>query len=331
MNCLKQVVYDTFLYFCSKLIVVKIWDDISNFEANNPVVTIGSFDGVHLGHQQVFNQLIQLTDQINGESVIFTFSPHPATVLSPEREMVLLTTIDEKMELFRKAGIKHLVLFPFTKEIASLTYQEFVKEILVEKLHIHTLLVGYDHTIGKNREGNFEQLQAISKTLGFKVVQQNEVIIENGKLSSTNIRNLLSKGSLAEANKLLGYSYLLSGIVIHGNQLGNKLGFPTANLVPPQNKLIPDYGVYAVIVHIEETAYQGMMNIGLRPTINENNTRPLIEAHLFNFSGNLYDKYIKISIIQKLRDEYKFNSLDELKNQLILDKKMALQALSNMA
>jgi riboflavin kinase/FMN adenylyltransferase len=311
-----------------KIVALKIWDDIVDFSAINPVVTIGSFDGVHLGHRQVIDQLIRLSKQVKGESVIFTFSPHPAIVLNPGKEFVLLTTIDEKIELFRQAGINHLVLYPFTEKIASLTYQEFVKQLLIDKLHINTLLVGYDHTIGKNREGNYEQFLQLSKNLDFKVVEQHEVTIEEGKLSSTYIRKLLSQGLLTEASKLLGYPYLLSGTVVHGHRLGNKLGFPTANLLPPENKFIPGYGVYAVLVQFEGITYQGMMNIGIRPTLKNTANTPLIEAHLFDFTGILYDKFIKISIIKKLRDEFQFDSLESLKTQLKKDKESALEILN---
>jgi len=313
----------------TKIVALKIWDDIIDFSAINPVVTIGSFDGVHLGHRRVIDQLIHLSKKVNGESVIFTFSPHPAIVLNPDKEFVLLTTIDEKIELFRQAGINHLVLYPFTKRIASLSYQEFVKQLLIEKLHISTLLVGYDHTIGKNREGNYEKLLQLSKNLDFKVVQQNEVTTEDGKLSSTYIRQLLSQGLLMEASKLLGYPYLLSGTVVHGHRLGNKLGFPTANLLPPENKFIPGYGVYAVLVQYEGITYQGMMNIGIRPTLEDNTQIPVIEAHLFNFTGDLYGKFIKISIIRKLRDEFQFESVEALRIQLKKDKELALETLKN--
>jgi riboflavin kinase/FMN adenylyltransferase len=313
--------------FLPQISCVKIWDDIIDFKAIRPVVTIGSFDGVHLGHRKVMDQLFLLAKENKGESVIFTFSPHPSKILSPHKEFVLLTTIDEKIELFRQAGIDHLVLYPFTKEVAGLTYQEFVKQILVEKIRINTLLVGYDHTIGKNREGNFEQLKQLSHKLGFKVVQQNEVTIEDGKLSSTSIRQLLSQGRLMEASKLLGYPYILSGTVVHGHRLGNKLGFPTANLCPPENKFIPGNGVYAVLVTFEETTYKGMMNIGIRPTLEDNTHIPVIESHLFDFTGNLYGKFIKISIIRKLRDEFQFESVDALRIQLKKDKELALEIL----
>lgn len=306
---------------------MRIWNDISSFTAKNPAITIGSFDGVHLGHRHVLSQLNKIALNNNGESVVFTFSPHPIKVLAPNKEFVLLTTIDEKIELLEKAGIDHLILFPFTKEFSKLAYADFVKTILVEKIGAHTLLTGYDNTVGKNREGDFNQLVKLSNKLGFKVVQQDELKIEDGQLSSTNIRNLLTQGKLLAASKLLGNPYVLSGVVVHGHQLGNKLGFPTANLMPPDNKFIPGNGVYAILIDYNEATYKGMMNIGVRPTIDDNAPKPVIEAHLFNFNDNLYDEFIKISIVRKLRDEYKFNSVDALRSQLKKDKIFALETL----
>lgn len=291
------------------------------------MVTIGSFDGVHLGHQQVLKQLISIADNVNGESVVFTFSPHPVKVLYPEKEFVLLTTIEEKIELFKGAKIDHLVLFPFTKEFSQLTYSEFVKSILVDKLGVNTMLIGYDNTIGKDKQGDFDQLVALSKTLKFNVVRQKEVRFEERKLSSTHIRELLSNGKLLEASKLLGYQYILSGTVVHGQQLGNKLGFPTANVLPYDNKFVPGMGVYAVLIHYNDAVYKGMMNIGVRPTIEDYAKKPVIEAHLFDFNENLYGKFIKINIVRKLRNEFKFNSVDALRAQLKKDKQFALETL----
>ncbi|MBI9067570.1 MAG: bifunctional riboflavin kinase/FAD synthetase [Salinivirgaceae bacterium] len=306
---------------------MKIWENISKFNAKNPVVTIGSFDGVHVGHQQVIAQLNAIAKKNKGESVIFTFSPHPVKVLHPDKEFVLLTTIDEKLELFAKNGVDHVVLFPFTKEFSQKTYADFVKEVLIEKLHIKTLLVGYDNTIGKNREGNLGELLKLSNSLNFKIAQQKEVRLNDDSLSSTQIRTLLSNGKLLSASKLLGYHYILSGTVVHGQQIGNKLGFPTANLLPAENKFIPGNGVYAILVETNGTSHKGMMNIGIRPTIENYANKAVIEAHLFDFSGNLYGKFIKISVIRKLRDEHKFNSIDALRAQLKKDKIFALETL----
>ncbi len=307
---------------------MKIWEDISNFDAINPVITIGSFDGVHLGHQQVLKQLNALAGGVNGESVVFTFSPHPITVLAPRQEFVLLTTIEEKIGLLKKSGIDHLVLFPFTKAFSNLNYKEFVQSILVEKLKLHTLLVGYDNAIGHDKEGNFKQVKKLSKKLGFQVEMQNEITFEEGKLSSTEIRNLLSQGKLLQASKLLGYPYLISGTVVHGHQIGNKLGFPTANVLPSDNKFIPGMGVYAVLVSYKEQTYKGMLNIGFRPTIDETPKKPVIEVHIFDFHQDLYNQFISISVVRKLRNEFKFENVEALRAQLKKDKQFALETLA---
>lgn len=307
---------------------MKIWEDISNFDAQNPAITIGSFDGVHLGHQHMLAQLNNIANKINGESVVFTFSPHPVKVLAPEKKLVLLTTIEEKIALFRKAGLQHLVLFPFTKEFSQLSYSEFVSSILIEKLKMHTLLLGYDNTVGKNKKGNFKQINSLSVELGFNLERQKEIKFNETNLSSTNIRSLLTNGKLLEASKLLGYPYMVSGNVVHGQQIGNKLGFPTANVLPHDNKFIPGMGVYAVMVEYKGTKYKGMMNIGVRPTIEDYAQKPVIEAHLFDFKGDLYGEFIKISIVRKLRNEFKFDSVDALRAQLKKDKQFALETLN---
>lgn len=306
---------------------MRIWDDISNFKAKNPVITIGSFDGVHLGHQQVLSQLNTIAAKVNGESVVFTFTPHPVKVLTPEKEFVLLTTIGEKIELFKKAKVQHLILFPFTKDFSQLAYADFVKDILVSRLKMNTLLTGYDNTLGRNKEGGFDNLEKLSNELGFNVARQDEVRFDENRLSSTNIRKLLSEGKLLQASRLLGYSYMLSGTVMHGKQIGNKLGFPTANMLPPDNKFVPGNGVYAILVHYKGNVYKGMMNIGVRPTIEDYANKPVIEAHLFGFNENLYGKFIKIDVIRKLRNEHKFDSVDALRAQLKKDKQFALETL----
>ncbi len=317
-----------FYNFASLPSKMKIWEDISNFNAKNPVVTIGSFDGVHLGHQQVLKQLNDIAKNIDGESVVFTFSPHPAKVLSPEKELVLLTTIEEKIELFTESKLDHLVLYPFTKEFSQLKYEDFVEQILVDKLGVNTILIGYDNTVGRNKKGDFKQLKKLSSKFDFKVIKQNEIRFDEKELSSTHIRTLLSHGKLLAASKLLGYPYVLSGNVVRGQQIGNKLGFPTANVLPCDNKFIPGMGVYAVMVEYDKKSYKGMMNIGLRPTIDDYAKKPVIEAHLFDFKENLYGKFIKISIIRKLRNEYKFDSVDALRAQLKKDKQFALETLN---
>lgn len=305
---------------------MKIWTDITHFTAKNPIVTIGSFDGVHLGHKKILNQLKDLANQVQGETVLITFSPHPASVLRPEQPFVLLTTLDEKIELLRSYGIDHLVIINFTKSFSQIPYEEFVESFLKKKIGIHTFLVGYDNKIGKNKGGNFDSLEKLSYKYGFYIEKSNQLLLNDEKLSSTQIRKLLSNGELSKASQFLGYPYLLSGKVVKGQNVGSKLGFPTANITPPENKFIPANGVYAVKVKFDKKYYAGMLNIGFRPTINdENKEKPVIEVHLFDFDRQIYDQHIQLFIIKKLRNEQKFNSLDDLRLQLQQDKEEALK------
>lgn len=309
---------------------MKIWTNLSGFNATNAVITIGSFDGVHLGHKQVLNKLAQTAAKVNGQSVVFTFWPHPATVLQPATNIGFLNTIDEKIELFKQAGVNHLIIYPFSVEFSQLNYNNFVKQILVDKLNVNTLLVGYDNKIGKNREGNFEQVKKLAKIYGFCPISLEQLKIGENLISSTNIRNLLANGKVYDASKLLGYYYSITGKVVKGQQIGNKIGFPTANIEPDKQKIIPANGVYAIIAKYNNSNYKGIMNIGLRPTIDNKTILPVIEAHLFNFNGNLYNQQITVKIIHGLRSEQKFESVDALRAQISADKARAIKLLENI-
>ncbi len=309
---------------------MKIWTNLSGFNATNAVITIGSFDGVHLGHKQVLNKLAQTAAKVNGQSVVFTFWPHPATVLQPATNIGFLNTIDEKIELFKLAGVNHLIIYPFSVEFSQLNYNNFVKQILVDKLNVNTLLVGYDNKIGKNREGNFEQVKKLAKIYGFCPISLEQLKIGENLISSTNIRNLLANGKVYDASKLLGYYYSITGKVVKGQQIGNKIGFPTANIEPDKQKIIPANGVYAIIAKYNNSNYKGIMNIGLRPTIGNKTILPVIEAHLFNFNGNLYNQQITVKIIHGLRSEQKFESVDALRAQISADKARAIKLLENI-
>jgi riboflavin kinase/FMN adenylyltransferase len=300
---------------------MKIYQDINNFHVENPVVTIGSFDGVHLGHLKIIHRLKKIALQTKGESVVFTFSPHPRLILFPgEGNLRLLTTLDEKADLLKKAGVEHLIIYPFTKEFSQLSYTEFVRDILVKELKIKTLVVGYDHKFGKNREGSFELLQDLSSVYNFSVEKLDVLLMDDINVSSTKIRNALQNGNIEKANQYLGYSFRLHGTVIEGQKLGRRIQFPTANIqASDPHKIIPAYGVYAVYVNVEGKRYQGMMNIGTRPTISNADHRS-IEVHIIDFEGNLYNKTIEIEFIQKIREEQKFRSVEELKSQLEKDK-----------
>ncbi len=308
---------------------MKIYHDISEFHVKNPVITIGSFDGVHLGHLKIINRLKEIAKQEGGESVIFTFYPHPRLVLFPEEgNLRLLTTLNEKIRLFEKAGIEHLIIFPFTKEFSELSYTDFVQNILVKKLKIKSLVVGYDHKFGKNREGDFEMLKSLSGTFNFKLEQLDVLLMDDINISSTKIRNALQDGNITRANKYLGYPFTLHGSVVEGQQLGRKIQFPTANIeASDPNKIIPGYGVYAVFVNFGKEKHMGMLNIGTRPTVNKNADHRSIEVHIFDFNNDIYQKQIELEFIRKVRDEQKFGSIDELRLQLEQDKQTVLEIL----
>lgn len=300
---------------------MKIYQGISSFHIENPVVTIGSFDGVHLGHLKIIHRLKEIARQTGGESVVFTFSPHPRLVLFPgEGNLRLLTTLDEKKDLLEKAGVEHLIIYPFTMEFSQLSYIEFVRDILVGGLKLKTLVVGYDHKFGKNREGSFEILQDLSAVYNFSVEKLDVLLMGHVNVSSTKIRNALQKGDITKANQYLGYPFRLHGTVIEGQKLGRRIQFPTANIqASDPHKIIPGYGVYAVYVTLAGKRYRGMMNIGTRPTVSNADNRS-IEVHVINFEGDLYHNVLEIEFIQKIREEQKFSSVSELRAQLEKDK-----------
>lgn len=307
---------------------MKIYQDITNFHVENPVVTIGSFDGVHLGHLKIIHRLKEIALQTRGESVVFTFSPHPRLVLFPgEGNLRLLTTPDEKTDLLEKAGVEHLIIYPFTREFSQLSYLEFVRDILVGELKLKTLVVGYDHKFGKNREGSFDVLQYLSSVYNFSVEKLDVLLMDHINVSSTKIRNALLIGNVEKANQYLGYSFRLHGTVTEGKKLGRRIQFPTANIkASDPHKIIPAYGVYAVYVNTGGKRYPGMMNIGTRPTVSNADNRS-IEVHIINFEGDLYHKTIEIEFIQKIRDERKFASVEELRSQLEKDKQTVMRIL----
>ncbi len=310
---------------------MKIYRDINDFHVEKPILTIGSFDGVHQGHFKIIDRLKDIAREQKGESVIFTFYPHPRLVLFPdEGNLRLLTTLEEKIRLFEKAGIDHLIIYPFSKEFSQLSYTDFVHEILVTKLRISTLVVGYDHKFGKNREGSFEMLQSLSTAFNFGLEKLDVLLIDDVNISSSKIRDSLQEGNISRANKYLGYPYTLHGTVVEGQKLGRKIQFPTANIqASDPNKLIPGYGVYAVFVHVCGQRYIGMLNIGTRPTVNNNADHRSIEVHILDFDGNLYDKEIELEFIRKIREEQKFGSIDALRSQLEADKKTVLDYFGN--
>ena len=301
---------------------MKVYYDIEAFEATNPVVTIGTFDGVHKGHRKVISRLKELASEMKGESVIFTFSPHPRQILTPgEGNLRLLTTLEEKIRLFEEAGIDNLIAFPFTKEFSNLSYSDFVKTILVDKINTRCLVVGYDHKFGKDREGGFDFLRKCAEKYQFRAEKLDALTMNDVNISSTKIRAALQNGDIDKANDFLGYRFTLHGSVVEGQKLGRKIQFPTANIeASDPNKIIPGYGVYAVTARFNGTIYRGMLNIGTRPTVNNNADRRSIEVHLFDFSEDIYGKQIELCFYHKIREEQKFNSIDSLKAQLEKDK-----------
>lgn len=309
---------------------MKVYRGIEKFnKLPNAVVTSGTFDGVHIGHQKILSRLKKIAGATNGETVLITYWPHPRLVLGNDNSIKLITAFEEKIKLLRRFGLDHLIIIEFTKAFSKTTSSDFIKNILVDKIGTKTLVIGYDHRFGHNREGSFEALSANSGKYGFEVEEIPQQEIHHIAVSSTKIRNHLSQGEIHISNQYLGYPHCLHGKVVKGNQLGRRLGFPTANIkVNSELKLIPSLGSYAVKVEIDETAFDGMLNIGVRPTLNNNTSiNPIIEVHIFDFDKNIYGEEITIKFIKLIRKEEKFNSLEELKSQLSIDKKKALEIL----
>lgn len=299
---------------------MKVYHHISEFTSLKAhVVTIGTFDGVHLGHKRILEQLKATALRIGGETVILTFSPHPRMVLFPNTEQVLLNTQEEKIMLLREAGIDHLIIHPFTREFSMLSSQEFIENIIVKELHTRCLVIGYDHHFGKDREGSFSNLKHSASELGFQVEEIPAWETDHIKVSSTRIRKALSEGHVDVASLLLGYRYMLKGTVVKGQQLGRKIGFPTANIISPdQNKLIPADGVYAVEVVYSGNVFGGMMNIGLRPTVNGSSRT--VEVNIFDFDNEIYGESIEVRFVKWVRGEQKFDGIEKLKEQLSNDR-----------
>ncbi len=290
-------------------------------------MTIGTFDGVHVGHQKVLSNLINSAKKDNATAVLLTFFPHPRMVLQKDTGIKLINTIDERIVLLEKTGLNTLVIHEFTKDFAEKTALDFVKNVLVDNLKISKLIIGYDHRFGKNREGNFEQLTAFGKTFGFEVSKIPQQEIDNITISSTKIRKAIELGNIEEANRNLGYYFMLTGEVVEGKNLGEKIGFPTANLsIKETYKLLPKTGSYIVKCEMENETVYGMMNIGYNPTVK--GKTQTIEIHFFNFNKDLYGKKIQIDVLKFLRDEQKFDSVSALKNQLITDKQKSLEIIN---
>lgn len=306
-----------------------IHTDLNSFSGvTRPVLTTGTFDGVHHGHQVILKRLNEIAKREKGESVLFTFHPHPRLVLNPEdKSLRLLNTPEEKQELLEKAGLDHLLVVPFSRDFSRLHATEFVRNVLVEKLHVHAMVVGHDHRFGRNREGGIDMLREQGGKFGFRVEEIPAQEVEHVQVSSTKVREALLNGAVERAHEWLGYPYRLDGVVVKGDQRGRIIGWPTANVgaIDP-HKLIPANGVYAVIANVAGTEYQGMLNIGVRPTVEAHGMRT-VEANLFGLDREIYGEPITVRLLQRLRDEQRFAGLEELKNQLGKDKEAALLSL----
>lgn len=291
---------------------------------SNAVLTIGSFDGVHLGHKSILEQLKSEAKKINGETIVITFHPHPRKIIQHEETPALLTSIDERINHFETCGIDHLVIVPFDLGFSELNAKDYVEKFLVSNFHPKMIVIGYDHRFGKDRNGDYELLHELGEDFNYKVIEIPEKLLNDSKISSSQIRHCLLEGKIEDSVKLLGYSYQLTGIVIKGDQLGRKIGYPTANLlIIDTEKLIPAGGVYAVSVKIytEENPIKkfGMMNIGYRPTVNGKERR--IEVHILDFDEEIYGVKVAVELNFFIRNEIKFSGLDSLKEQLDKDKK----------
>ncbi|MBL7874745.1 MAG: bifunctional riboflavin kinase/FAD synthetase [Cyclobacteriaceae bacterium] len=307
---------------------MKIYHTLEDFvRLRYGVVTSGTFDGVHLGHQKILQRLREVSEKSQGETVVITFWPHPRLILRPEEPSVkLLNTFEEKAELLRLQGINHLIRIPFTKEFSQISSQEFITKILVETIGTKKLVIGYDHRFGKNREGSFEQLKINAPSYGFDVEEIPKQEVDHVGISSTRIRKALGDGDIDTANHFLGRPYSLSGRVIKGDKLGRVLGFPTANIdLDSHDKLVPAEGIYAVQVVYEKKVFGGMLYIGNRPTVD--GSRRSIEVNIFEFDQDIYGETIQLLFIKLLRADSKFNDLESLKNQLQIDKELSLQVL----
>ena len=292
------------------------------------MVTIGTFDGVHIGHRTILERIIHSAQELDCNSMVLTFFPHPRMVLQEGSDVKLLNTMEEKIALLQEIGIDNLIIHPFDKEFSRLTAEEFVKEILVDKLHIQKIIIGYDHRFGRNRTADINDLIHFGTAYGFEVEQISAQEINDNAVSSTKIRNAILEGNSALAKEYLGYNYFFSGTVEKGKQLGRTIGFPTANInIEEAYKLIPKNGVYVVKGTYNKETLFGMMNIGTRPTVDGKNQT--IEVHFFDFDKDIYNQHITIELLEFIRNEHKFESLDALKNQIQKDKEFSINFLNN--
>ena len=307
---------------------MQLHSNINNLpDIKNPIVTIGTFDGVHAGHRAIIERIINLAKERNGESVLVTFEPHPRFLINPNHNLKLLTTLEEKKQLLEELGLDHLIIAPFSTEFAEQDASQYVEDFLIKKISPSVLVIGYDHHFGKGRSGNYELLKQYAKAGHFRLEEISKQLVDDAHVSSTAIRAALDTGDIIEANKLLQSKFQLSGQVVLGDQKGRTIGFPTANLKPASNKkLIPANGVYAIMVYVNKQAYKAVMNIGYRPTVTSEKELRL-EIHIFNFDKDIYDENLKVEFIERIREERKFESFEDLKKQIEIDCERAQEIL----
>lgn len=299
---------------------MKVFKNFTDYSSQKPLaLSLGMFDGVHLGHKSIIAELTKVGTENNLETAILTFWPHPRFVFNPNEDLKLLNTLEEKKQLVEKYGIDNLFLKEFDEEFRNLTGEEFVRQILVDKLNVKYLIIGYDHSFGKNKSGNFELLQKLSKELDFEVEQMEAINIHENNISSTKVRNALLTGNITEANEMLGYPYSVSGTVVHGKKIGRTIGYPTANIDTESIKLLPKKGAYIVEVFIKGNQYKGMLSVGTNPTVN--GEKLTVEVYILDFNDDIYDEKITVRFRDFLHDEIKFESLEKLIERLDLDKK----------
>ena len=289
----------------------------------NPIVTVGTFDGVHFGHQKIIQRLQKIAKKNNGESVLLTFDPHPRKILLKDQGLNLIHTINEKINILENLGLDHLVIYPFTLEFSKFSAKRYIDELLIQKLGTHTLVIGYDHHFGNDREGNIDLLKKYEKSNPFYLEEIKAHEIEEIKISSTKVRSAIEKGNIHLVNDYCGHFYEFSGEVVRGNGIGKTIGTATANIKLNSNeKIIPLDGVYAVVCQIKDANYKGIMNIGFKPTVDEGQKRT-VEIHLFDYEKDIYGQDLRTKVIERIRDEVKFNSLKELKSQILKDNEKA--------
>ena len=308
---------------------MKIFHSLCDFSlTKKTIITIGTFDGVHIGHRKILEKIIHNAKELDCESLVLTFFPHPRMVLQENSSVKLLHTMEEKRTLLQKIGIENLIIHPFNKEFSQLTAEEFVKEILIDQLQIQKIIIGHDHRFGRNRTADINDLISFGEKYGFEVEQISAQEIDEIAVSSTKIRNALINGTISLANEYLGYNYFFSGTVVQGQQLGRTIGFQTANIhIKEDYKLIPKNGVYIIKSYLNEVLIYGIMNIGNRPTVNGLNQT--IEVHFIDFDKDLYGQEVTIEVVEFIREEHKFDSLESLKNQIQKDKIFCITYLHN--